>query len=170
MLQPLPGDGAADDALGPWAERLRRLDGAAEQQGCSFQVTTATVLQLLRRVLACERHAAAAALNLAQQDRLEAMVAGMQATTEAVTGLLGPQGRRVLELAPAPTAVVEEHSWWYALNEAIHALEDSVRRLASLVAGQPKGAATRTLISIVARQLRAHEHALLDEARQWIDG
>lgn len=166
--------GQDDDALVvalPHAERVRALAEHDSSGSVVFQSTAVGALQVLRRVAAAERAAADAAISLAQQQKLEDMISGLEATAAALQDTLSTQGRQMLGLCDdsrASARPAEERSWWFALSEAVEALEEGTAWMATVVSGQPKGCAARTLSSIIARQLRRHHQELLSEAEAWI--
>ena len=61
-----------------------------------------------------------------------------------------------------------ESSWWFALCEALHALDDGASGIQSIAAGQSQGAATHLLSTLIAEVLRQHYRMLFDEAEQWL--
>lgn len=146
--------------------RVERLRDDPEASSPSFQGVLAVTLSFVERVHVAERHAAAAALSLAQRESLAFLVGEVNATTAALRGLGGRDS------APsAPTADdAGPGSWWYALAEATQTIEIAVDRLSAMVATQPKGAAVRSLVTEVLRVLRAHHRVLMGEATRWIEG
>ncbi|MFQ5570918.1 MAG: hypothetical protein ACE5G0_14655, partial [Rhodothermales bacterium] len=125
----LPGAFAPDErrpASPPTiTERMRGLAGRAEVDSVAFQGVVAVALQSLARVRHCEQQAAEAALSLAQRMKLQNMVEGLDATIQTLRDMLGRPGATMLDqTTPAPTDDAPESSWWFALCEAMHALEN----------------------------------------------
>ncbi len=153
----------------PVAERVRALTESGVFETASCQSVVTAVLRVLARVRAREQAVAASAMSLGQRERLAAMIAELDAVAEALREALSESGRKMMDLAPEPEAPdVDESLWWYALVEALQALEAGLRQIASMVAGQPKTSPARALAALVARMLRRHYHALLAEAEQWM--
>ena len=160
-------------ASGPTpADRIRRL--AAEQElndSLAYQSAAVAVLQALTRVLRSEEQAAQAAISLAQGTMLHDMVDTVEDLRDAVQETLGSRGATMLALAAPerPSAPADEESWWFALVEAMTALEESAGWVAGLGSGQPKHSPVRLLCGVVARVLHRHHKALLAEAQEWMD-
>lgn len=165
----LPEKTTAVDAQLPYPERVRALAKHAQADSIVFQSAAVGALQLLDRVLWHEQQVAEAAISLAQREKLQEMIRALEDTVEALRETLSAQGSQMLNLCePGEEENAGERSWWFALTEAIHVLEEGTEWIASVVSGQPKGGAARTLSSIIARLLHRHHNALLDEAEQWI--
>ncbi len=64
----------------------------------------------------------------------------------------------------------EEPSWWFALSEATHVLDESIEQLSVLVSKQTKGSAVRNLTAQIIRLMREHYNVYLGEAANWMDG
>lgn len=159
----------AVDAQLPYPERVRALARHAQADSVVFQSAAVGALQLLDRILWHERQVAEAAISLAQREKLQSMIGALEDTAEALRETLSAQGSKMLNLCEGGADEdAQERSWWFALTEAIHVLEEGTDWIASVVSGQPKGGATRTLGSIIARLLHRHHNVLLDEAEQWI--
>lgn len=160
--------GAEEVLSCPFADRVRHVVGNLEN-GVAFQSLAVASLQTLDKVLACERLAAAAAISLAQGEKLRSMIETSVGTAEAIAEVLDAQGAHMLTLVPADRDVEEgDNSWWFALTETIQAIEDGTKRILSLASGQPKGGPGRRLSSVVVRLLRQQHHQLLAEADAWI--
>lgn len=170
------GESDAEDVLTaspgfPYAERVHQLTRSIRCSSTVLQCVAVTSLQTLRQVLARQRAAASAAISLAHREKLRGMIGATEAMADALSGdVLSAQGSKLLGLSAAPEApaVDTEASWWFALTETIEALDEGAERIASVVSGQPKGAPSRVLSSLVVRQLRAQRNELLAEADQWI--
>lgn len=154
----------------PSAERVRALARHAHSDSVAYQSVAVAGLQILERVLKQERIAAAAAISLAQRDKLDAMVCTLEETVAALRMSLSVQGSKMLFACTQTLGNTnpDERSWWFALTETIQALEDGIDAISGIVSGQPKGGASRTLSSVIARQLHRHHNDLLSEAEQWI--
>lgn len=175
-LKPLRPVGAAEldvaelDGADRYVERLRDFGQHAQPESAACQSMIVATLRTLDHVRRCAQRSAERSITLAQRESMQRQVVSLDAARDALRNLLSAQGARMLEITPQPTDGDDtDPSWWFALTETIQALEDSVDRLASMVAGQPKGAPARWLISIVARLLRFHHRALLGEAEAWIE-
>ena len=163
-----PADGAAKtDASVRWAEEIAPLAGQAEVDRAAFQSVAVATLQMLDRVRYRQSRVAEAALSLAQRQKLQEMLGGIDAAAGAVRRLLNPSSAGMLgqgvmvEAAPEP-------SWWFALCEALHVLEESAAWIHSIASGQPQGSAISTLSDVLARLLNQQFHALFAEAEQWM--
>ena len=154
----------------PPSERIRALARHASSDSVAYQSVAVAGLQILERVLDREKAAAAAALSLAQRDKLEGMVRTLEETVSALRMSLNPQGSKMLVACSAtrPSVPSEERSWWYAITEAMEALEGGIDAVSGIVSCQPKGGAARVLSGVIARLLHRHHNALLGEAEQWI--
>lgn len=165
--------GASDEVVAarlPYAERVRSLAQHAQAESVVFQSVAVTALQILNRARYYEHQVAEAALSLAHREKLRDMVAELDATARALRAALSEQGTQMLDLStPEGARVPEGRYWWFALTEALQALEEGAGFIASVVSGQPKGGATRVLSSVIARLLHRHHNALLAEAESWID-
>lgn len=151
---------ARNDAL----QRIQAIVERVESTDAGF-ISVVTVLgSVLRRVLSVEKTAHQAAISLAQQTQLEQMRSELSGMIEALGALL-PE-RISLQKVEAK----EESSWWFALSEATHVLEESIDQLSVLVAQQKKGSAIRDLMAQTQRLLREHYNVLLEQARSYLDG
>lgn len=152
----------------PYAEQVRRVIGGPNR-GVAFQSLAVASLQTLHTVLACEKQAAAAAISLAQGEKLSDMIETSETTAAAIADALDDKGLHMLNLTPGDgTGQHGDTSWWFALTETIQAIEDGTNRILSLASGQPKGGPGRQLSSVVVRLLRNQHHRLLSEADAWI--
>jgi len=128
-------------------------------------VSIATVVGgVLRSVLSAEKTAVRASISLGQRTQMDLM---RLETSEMIETLGAILPKRIsLEKVDAD----EEPSWWFALSEATHVLEDSIEQLSTLVSQQEKGSAVRDLTAQTVRLMREHYNVFLEEARNWIDG
>lgn len=159
------------DVAGPvqhYIERVYELARATGRDTTVFQAVVVAALQTLTRIQERQQQAAAAAISLAQGEKMQDMVDATDEMIRALTGILSTQGSKMLRLCTEPKAQKGDPSWWFALTETLHAIEDGMERMTALVYGQPKGAPSRTLSSLVIRMLHHQHNALLAEAEQWI--
>lgn len=155
----------AGEAPAP-ARAVRALARHPEAETLAFQCVAGEALGVLERVRYREHRAAEAALSLAQREKLQRMEAASAATVEALRGLLTPQGAAMLRTPPAEEA--PEALWWFALSEALQALDESLAWLRSILGGQPRGSGAYAVGACAAQLLREHHTALLAEAEQWM--
>ncbi|HEX7070848.1 MAG TPA: hypothetical protein VF190_08580 [Rhodothermales bacterium] len=158
------------DAELPAAERVRALARHTQSDGVAYQSVAVAGLQILERVLRHEKAAAAAAISLAQRDKLDAMVQSLEQTVVALRTSLSAQGTKMLFACTRnrPKPDTDERSWWFALTEAIEALESGIDAISGIVSSQPRGGAARLLSGTIARLLHRHHNDLLSEAEHWI--
>lgn len=153
-----------------YARQVRTLSRHPDAEAVAFQCVAAAALQTLEQVLYCERRAARAAISLAQQDKLNEMVDMTAAAVDALRATLTAQGRHTLRPTPDRAAADEQQgtSWWFALSEALAALEEGATWIRSVAAGQPRGSAAHTLSSVVSRLLHDHHQTVFAEAEHWM--
>lgn len=151
---------ARNDALG----RIRAIVERVESTDARFISVVTVVGSVLRRVLSAEKTAHGAAISLAQQTQLEQMRSELSMLIEALGTLLPRQ------VSLEKVAAKQESSWWFALSEATHILEESIDQLSVLVKQQQKGSAIRDLTAQAQRLLREHYNVLLEQARSYLDG
>ncbi|WP_072715984.1 hypothetical protein [Rhodothermus profundi] len=135
----------------------------------AFQSVLATLLPMLERVLQREQQATEAALSLAQRETLQEMTDALVAVIQMLRGALNERGQQVLRYERPVKAGPPERSWWFALSEALEAVEDALQRIPSLVRAQPRGSLARRVGALLLRLLRQHQRHLLHEAREWIE-
>lgn len=165
----LPELDVAEPALPLYAEQIQRLSHQDEVPSVAFQCIVVAALQTLDRVRRSEHHVAEAALSLAQRQKLDAMVATVDAVADALHAILTPQGTAMLKQARTRATEAPEHLWWFALSEALHTLEEGLAWIRSVAAGQARGGAARTLSRIISLLLYKHYRDLFEEAEQWMD-
>ena len=160
----------------PIAEHLLAVADETARQRTAFQSLALTALQTLDRMCYVERRAAEAAISLAQRQKLQHdaqlgrwihELAELEATRHALYQMLSPHSATMLGRTQSAGNAVEP-SWWFALCEALHALEQGAAGLHALTAGQPRSSATRTVGTLMAKLLEHHYHALFAEAEQWL--
>ncbi len=151
---------ARNDALG----RIRVIVERVESTDARFISVVTVVGSVLHRVLSAEKTAHGAAISLAQQTQLEQMRSELSMLIEALGTLLPRQ------VSLEKVAAKQESSWWFALSEATHILEESIDQLSVLVKQQQKGSAIRDLTALTQRLLREHYNVLLEQARSYLDG
>lgn len=128
-------------------------------------ISVATILgTVLRRVLAAEKMLEGASISLAQRTKMGAM----RAETSRMIEVLGAEMPNQVSLSKVDAP--EEPSWWFALSETTHVLEESVEQLSGMVAKQEKGSAVRDLTAQCVSLMRDHYNVYLSEARNWMDG
>lgn len=162
-LAPLPADSTYALVIGSLARH-------PDAEKVAFQAVVVSTLQMLFTIGQQEQQAADAALSLAQKEKLAHMAQTMQATAEALHQAVRAKGEHMLDLAtPAASQSGTATSWWFALSEALEALETGLTWTKTLVSGRPRGSAVRTLGDVIARLLHTHHQVLLEEAAQWLD-
>lgn len=154
----------------PHAERIAALARHRDAGSVVYQSLAVAAIQVLERVLDRERRVAEATISLAQREKLRGMIGGLESAITALRAGLNTQGTQMLALSSPsrPVKTDNEKSWWFSVTEAMQALEDGADWISSIVNGQPRGSAARTLSSIIARLLHRHYKELLDEADQWM--
>ncbi|QXD14001.1 hypothetical protein GQ464_011085 [Rhodocaloribacter litoris] len=153
----------------PEADRARLLAEEGRLGDATGQSVIVTILQVLARIRRSEQTVAASAMSLAQREKLTGMIAGLDAFSATLEKALQDPGRKMLALKPRARAEpAGESLWWFALAEALQAIEAGVKQIAAVVAGRPRGHPARLLGSLAMRLLRRHEHALLAEAAHWM--
>ncbi|MEM9996698.1 MAG: hypothetical protein AAF809_03265 [Bacteroidota bacterium] len=175
-VAPCPLAGDAPTHLAALAEEAR-LHGSPS----AFQATLATVHTAVRRLAAMADTARAAALSLAQHERLDALRAELAALDTALEATLDTTGRSLLEpdaapakrprlwlwSRPAPSDAGPAASWSTSVADLLAALDAQLACLASLANGQPEGAPSRHLADDTATLLTRHRDALATEVRRW---
>lgn len=151
---------ARNDAL----QRILEIVSRVQPTNAGFISVATVVGSVLRRVLSAEKTALRAAISLAQQTQLDTLRAEMSEMIEAL-GQVMPN-RISLETVPPK----DEPSWWFAVSEATHILEESIEQLSILVKKQKKGSAIRDLIAQMLRLMREHYNVFLAQGRHYMDG
>ncbi len=144
------------------AHRLTDIIEKVERRDASFHSVCAVIMQVLMKVLAAESMAASAAISLAQRERLQGMCAELRDMIDVLAPWV-PGGPRM------PHQTTPETSWWYALSEAMHLVEDSAEQLSVVVARQEKRANLRNMAAQAVRVLRDHYNILLAESKNFLD-
>jgi hypothetical protein len=151
----------------------------------AFQAVLVAVARAVQDAAASVRSAEASALNLAQQQKVAAVADDLAATVEALRAALNAQGRCLLDGPRSLREKVKEArakvrasfvprkepaaaSWWFALAEAVEALDGAAAQVDTLAAAQPAGTPAAALGHEVVAQLDAHRQALLAEAERWV--
>ncbi len=145
-------------------KRVGEIVQGVESTDARFVSVVTVVGAVLRRVLSAEKTAHQAAISLAQQTQLEQMRSELSDLIR-ILGAFQPE-----RVSVETVAAKEEPSWWFALSEATHVLEESIDQLSVLVKQQEKGSAIRDLMAQTQRLLREHYNVLLEQARGYIDG
>lgn len=144
------------------AHRLAEIIEKVERRDASFHSVCAVLMQVLSKVLAAESMAAAASISLAQRERLRAMCAELREMID-VLAPWNPGGPQM------PHQAASETSWWYAVSEAMHLVQDSAEQLSVVVARQEKRANLRNMAAQAVRVLRDHYNILLTESKNFLD-
>ncbi len=153
----------------PLLEQLEILLRDEETATLAFQSVLAALLPVLARVLQREEQATGASLSLAQRETLQEMTDTLAAVIRMLRGALNERGQQVLGYERPVEAGPPERSWWFALSEALEAVEDALQRIPPLVRAQPQNSLARRIGALLVRLLRQHQRHLLHEAREWIE-
>lgn len=150
--------------------RLQELLADADYNSVVFQSIVVACVQTVARVRQQEALVAQACISLAQNMKLQHLLAELTAVERLLDGALSDQGRRMLDLSDKKPELSEdsEGRWWYALSEAIHELETGTERMASLVGNQPRGTNVRRVAGTIVRLLHKHHAQLVVEAEEWM--
>src|SRR5690606_2423820 len=138
------------------AGAVRALATRGRASETAFQAVLVALARTLQRAVGRVRAAEASALNLAQQQQVAGVADDLVATAEALEEALNDQGRCLLDgprtlrekvkdagekvrasLAQKPQPAA---SWWFALSEAVEALDDAAEQVRALAEAQPVGA------------------------------
>ena len=145
-------------------ERIADLVSGMPENSTSF-ISIATIIgATLRRVLAAEKTCELASISLAHREQL----AGLREQTSRMIEALGSEMPAHVSLEKVSPD--DEKTWWFALSEVTHVLEESIDQLSGMVARQEKGSSVRDLTALYVRLLREHYNFYFDEARKWMDG
>lgn len=144
--------------------RMIEIIEGVEAPDARFISVVTVVGAVLRRVLSAEKTAHQAAISLAQQTQLEQMRRQLSNMIETLGDMLPKQ------VSVEKVDAKEEPSWWFALSEATHVLEESIDQLSILVKQQDKGTPIRGVIAQTQRLLRDHYNILFEQARSYLDG
>jgi len=148
------------------ADRIERLQLAADRKAPAFQSVLAVVVADLEQLREAESGVVDAAISLAHREKMGALVA----ETDGALAALHRLAVRPIAMPGDRRAKDFKGSWWYALADATHVLESGIDRISSLVGSQPRGSGVRDLASAAVRMMRNHHKQLLDEAGRWIEG
>ena len=167
------------------AAHVRALGTRGHASGTAFQAVLVALARQVQRAAARVQRAEASALNLAQQQKVAGVADDLTATAEALREALNAQGRcllgerrsfldRVREASErVRTSLVHKPeagaaSWWFALTEAVEALDDAARQVDALAEAQPADTPAAALGREVSARLGLHREALLAEAVRWV--
>lgn len=159
-----------------YVERVQAVTEQEETGSATVQSVLVAALQAVHRVLQCERQAVQASISLGQGEKLQQMIASLEATEQALRESLTEQGAKMLDLTlkkgPLAAGSDKEHPWAAALSCILLTLEEDIDWIISLVARQPKGSPGRTISGIVVHLLHHHYNQVLaeTEAASGIDG
>ena len=148
------------------ADRIERLQLAADRKAPAFQSVLAVVVADLEALREAESGVVEAAISLAHREKVGALLA----ETDSALSALHRLAVRPLPLQGKAGRTDFKGSWWYALADATHVVESGIDRISSLVGSQPRGSGVRDLASAAVRLMRSHHKLLLDEAGRWIEG
>lgn len=151
---------ARSDAL----EQIVAIVGRVQPTDARFISVATVVGAALRRVLSAEKTAQQAAISLAQQIQMNQL---RQETSNMIETLGRVLPQRV---SLKKVEAKKEPSWWFALSEATHVLEETIEQLSALVKRQEKASAIRDLIAQILRLLREHYNIFLEQGRNYMDG
>jgi len=144
--------------------RIVEIVASVPENNARFISVVTIIGTVLRRVLAAEKMLEAASISLAQRTKM----GHMKQETSRMIEVLGAEMPNQVSLSKV--VAPEEQSWWFALSETTHILEESVEQLSSMVAKQEKGSAVRDLSAQCVSLMRDHYNVYLSEARNWMDG
>ena len=163
------------DVLAPEAVQALAARGVRRGLTTAFQGLLAAAVESVAEAVPPVRAAAAAAINLAQQQHVAAVADGLDAVLDALRGGLSEQGlallpaprladtlRAMLRTATRPDPAVP--SWGEAMVEAADALAAAAETAATLAAAQPERSSARILGEALADRLDRERDALVDEA------
>jgi hypothetical protein len=156
-------------AVHQYVDELNVILQSPETTTLAFQALLASLTRALEHVLLRVQQAHAAALSLAQREMLAEMNEVLLAVIHRMRQALTDQGQYLLQLDRSAVTLNYEHSWWFALAEALEAIETTLQRTLSLVQGQPRRSLTRRLGAVLLRLLRRYQRHLFWEAREWIE-
>ena len=145
-------------------ERIVEIVSSVEKTDARFVSVATVVGSVLRGVLSVQKASLAAAISLGQRRQMEQMCNEMSDMIEALGKVL-PERISLMKVAAAT-----EPSWWYALSETTHVLEESIEQLGALVKQQEKGSAIRDLTALTVRLMRDHYNVCLELGRSFMDG
>lgn len=158
----------AEEDGSPVAHRLRELLESSQRDGVVFQSVLVACLKTIERVRSSEEHVSKASISLAQQEKLDHLLAEIVIIDQALREALTTQGQRMLDMSEPSAHDGAESRWWYALAEAIEELEKGTERMASLVGNQPRGTEVRRVAGTIVRLLHKHHAQLVMEAEEWM--
>ncbi|MEM8598669.1 MAG: hypothetical protein AAGF99_02010 [Bacteroidota bacterium] len=168
-------------------QRLQTLADDARDHGSpsAFQAVLAASRCALRDVRQRTALAKAAALSLAQHERLDAMAGELRVLDDALEGVLEASGRCLVDADTAPArarrprlrlwqrsaspttaAASAPRSWGDTAEDLLVALDAQIDRLDTLASGQPHGAPSQLLATDVTRVLARHRDALRTETQR----
>lgn len=181
-------DALSADAVAALVARSRRRGSAA-----AFQALLAAAEETVRGVLAPVREAAETAINLAQQQTVDAAATHLAAGADTLHAGLSTEGLALMPervgtlrsiLRPAPGWIprlraraaglthpdaTPRPTWVAATAAAVDALGGAAEHLATLASAQPPDSSARALGLGVAAQLRAHRDALLGDVVRLVE-
>ena len=145
-------------------ERIVAIVATVPQNNARFVSVVTIIGTVLRLVLAAEKMLEGASISLAQRTKMSQL----RNETSRMIEVLGAEMPKQVSLSKVEAT--EEGSWWFALSETTHVLEESVEQLSGMVSRQEKGSAVRDLTALCVSLLRDHYNIYLLESRNWMDG
>ncbi|MDA1028975.1 MAG: hypothetical protein O3B41_07980 [Bacteroidetes bacterium] len=144
-------------------DRIVQIVASVPKNDARFLSVATIIGTMLRRVLSAEKALEAASISLAQRTKME----HFRNETSRMIEVLGAEMPQHISLSTV--VALEEPSWWFALSETTHVLEECVEQLSGMVSKQEKGSAVRDLTAQCVSLLRDHYNEYLLEARNWMD-
>lgn len=145
-------------------DRIVQIVASVPKNDARFLSVATIIGTMLRRVLSAEKALEAASISLAQRSKME----HFRSETSHMIEVLGAEMPQQISLSTV--VALEEPSWWFALSETTHVLEECVEQLSGMVSRQEKGSAVRDLTAQCVSLLRDHYNEYLLEGRNWMDG
>lgn len=145
-------------------DRIVQIVASVPKKDARFLSVATIIGTMLRRVLAVEKALEATSISLAQRTKMTQM----RSETSHMIEVLGAELPQQVSLSKV--VALDEASWWFALSETTHVLEECVEQLSGMVSKQEKGSAVRDLTAQCVSLLRDHYNEYLLESRNWMDG
>ncbi len=148
-----------------YVESIRALC-AGDFSGTADRMTAAAALGSVQKVLAAEVHLKDTAISLAQEEKLDHLLAELHEVAEA---LVLCQESATAKDIPEASDIGEIPNWWFALSEMLQVCEREIEFVTSIGRGQRREGPARELCNVVVRVLRKHYQEAMTEAKNWID-
>ena len=135
------------------------------------RMTARAALGSVEKVIGAESYLKDAALSLAQEEKLDNLLAELHDVADALSlcQAAASQADHVSASADIEDIRPALPSWWFALSETMHACEREIDFVASIGRGQRRDEPARNLCNAVVRVLRKHYQKMLSEAEDWMD-